>query len=329
MTIKTAFLVLCIALVATCVVTGDDEWFESHLDGPGASLESDLCQGLPVDIFSEGFSDGSNGAWSLSPHDVIEPEGGLPGGFLHAAHLDTFAPVARTQWQCSSMFTGNYRARRAVALGTDFKTFSVSRSAEARPVSLMLVSDADTPEDTSDDIAVYYVGPDNVPLPGGGWVSYQLTVPSRSSILPFPRSHIAGQPGWVAARADIFTPITDPDAVWNAVIEDVDQVMFWFIDPRHFALVQRWDVGMDNPFLATCRVPGVRQPQFGTARPSRTHRCFGRGAEIAGPPEMVLPRTPSRWIRADVRSRSQPARFHTCGRSPFGSGLPRAEPTRQ
>jgi hypothetical protein len=29
-------------------------------------------------------------------------------------------------------------------------------------------------------------------------------------------------------------------------------VIFWWHDPRYFAILQSWDIGMDNPSLITC-----------------------------------------------------------------------------
>lgn len=210
------------------------------------------CQ-TPVRLVSESFSGGSNeGAWSLSDRSVIKSSGGNPGAFLHDAHLDTFAPQAQTQWEDASLFIGKYREQRVVSLTASVRIVSASLTVEERPMSLMLVSEPGTPGDTSDDIFVYYVGPDNIPLPGAGWRPYQFEVPSHSLTLPFPHSMTEGQPGWVVTRGDIFTPAKDPDAAWNIVMEDVDQVIFWFHDPRYFAILQRWNVGLDNPSIFAC-----------------------------------------------------------------------------
>jgi hypothetical protein len=211
------------------------------------------CQSGPVAIFSETFSRGGNqGAWSLSGGGVIESRGGHPTAYLHDSYIDTFAPMAHTEWGGKSPFAGNFRARGVVGLAADFKIFSASLTAQERPMSLMLVSDAGTPREPSDDIFVFYVGPDNIPLPGKGWVPYQFDVPAHSLTLPFPHSQIEGEPGWVVTQGDVFTPAKDPDAAWNIVMEDVDQVIFWFHDPRYFAFIQSWNVGMDNPSILSC-----------------------------------------------------------------------------
>ena len=208
------------------------------------------CQPRPVPLYIETFSGGGNeGAWSLSGGSVIESVGGDPDAFLHDAYLDTFAPRARTRWGKVSLFTGQYREQRVVSLAASFQIVAVTQTVEERPMSLMLVSDPDTPDDETDDTYVFYVGPDNVPSPGAGWISYEFEVPAHSMTLPFPRSQTEGEPGWVAAHGDLFTPAPDPDAAWNTVMEDVDQVIFWFHDPRYFAILQGWNVGMDNPSI--------------------------------------------------------------------------------
>jgi hypothetical protein len=227
-------------------------------DPTRANAGNDECQKRFMTVFNETFSGGGNeGAWSLSTRGLIESDGGHPGAFLRDRDLVTFAPWGQTEWGVASLFTGDYRAQDVSALAADFRVFSATWSAEGRAMSLMLVSDAGTPQELSDDLFVYYVGADNIPLPGQGWVDYRFDVPSDSPGLPFPRSLVAGEPGWVAARGDVFTPAPDPDAAWNTVIQDVDQVIFWFHDPRFFAFIQDWDVGMDNPSITTCSETSV------------------------------------------------------------------------
>lgn len=208
--------------------------------------------------FAETFDGGSNeGAWTFgNEFDRILSTGGNPRAFLHNMLLDTFAPRARTTPGVESPFTGNYRERGVFRIGADFKTFSVQFSGEGRTLSFMLVNFNGTPEDPGDDIFVFFVGEKPIPLPDSnarrGWQSYDFHVPSDSLTVPFPRSQAEGEPGWVVAQGDLFTPPPDPDAAWNQVMQRVDQVIFWYQDPRLFAIFQLWNVGMDNPRVATC-----------------------------------------------------------------------------
>ncbi|HWN68414.1 MAG TPA: hypothetical protein VNM90_12315 [Haliangium sp.] len=215
------------------------------------------CSAPYIDIVKETFSDGSNqGNWGFGcPGDVFDDGGGNPGPFRRMTNLEVFAPMARNCGAQPSVFTGDYRKEKVFALSVDFKTFSASYTTDERPLTLVLVNHAGTPDDISDDLYVFYVGKENIPTEStsaGGWVRYQFSVPSDSPILPRPRSAAEGEPGWVATVGEVFVPAEDPDAVWNTVIQQVDEVVFWWHDPRYFAIFQMWDVGMDNPAIAMC-----------------------------------------------------------------------------
>lgn len=217
------------------------------------------CSESAVNTFVETFSDGSNeGNWGFAcSGDVTEDDGGNPGAFRRITGLEIFAPMPRTCDAETSVFTGNYRDQNVISLAADFRTFSVSTTTEERPLTLVLVNHSGTPEDITDDLYVFFVGKENIPAVsraagGVAWVRYHFDVPSASAVLPYPRSSSEGEPGWVATVGEVFAPAEDPDAVWNTVIEQVDEVIFWWHDPRYFAIFQMWDVGMDNAAIATC-----------------------------------------------------------------------------
>jgi hypothetical protein len=217
------------------------------------------CSPPYVKIVKETFSNGSNdGNWGFGcPGDVFADPGGNPGAFRRMTNLETFAPMARNCGAQPSAFTGDYRKEKVFSLAVDFKTLSASHTTDERPLTLVLINHAGTPDDISDDLFVFYVGRENIPAESGsggqgGWVRYEFAVPSESTILPRPRSAVEGEPGWVAAVGEVFAPAEDPDAVWNTVIQQVDEVIFWWHDPRYFAIFQMWDVGMDNAAIAMC-----------------------------------------------------------------------------
>jgi hypothetical protein len=193
--------------------------------------------------FTETFTGGSNtGGWLYGgPGETIEATGGNPGAYLHSPSLDTFAPQPRTSGP-DSVFTGDFRTRNITGIGIDLITIDVDFSAAGRPLTLMLVSDAGTPADPSDDWAVYLIGPANVPVPGEGWVSFSFPVPSQSPSLP---------PGWQTIALGPNSPPPD----WNDVITDVDQVRFFYGDPTNFFIFQMWDVGLDNVSITGDVVP--------------------------------------------------------------------------
>ena len=102
-------------------------------------------------------------------------------------------------------------------------------------MSIVLRDTKGTPEVNDDDYA-YFVGP-NVPLVGAGWNNYDFTIPSAdTTAVP-----TGWKGGWVG-DAENFRPGID----WNDVIQSVDRVEIWWIDPAFFAIFQGWDVGLDS-----------------------------------------------------------------------------------
>jgi len=196
------------------------------------------------DTFIETFTGGSNvGGWLYGgPGETIEAAGGNPGAFYHSPAIDTFAPQPRTSGP-DSVFTGDFRARNITGIGIDLITIAVDFSAAGRPLTLMLISDAGTAGDPSDDWAAYFMGPVNIPVPGQGWASFSFAVPSQSTSLPA---------GWQTLA---FGPNSPPQPDWNDVITDVDQVRFFYGDPTNFFIFQVWNVGMDNLTIVGDVVP--------------------------------------------------------------------------
>jgi len=195
------------------------------------------------DVFTETFDNGSNvGGWLYGgPGETIEPTGGNPGWFLHSPSIDTFAPQPRTSGP-DSVFTGDFKDRNVSVIGIDLITIDVDFSAAGRPLTLMLISEAGTPGNPNDDWAAYLIGPQNIPLPGEGWLSYSFDVPSQSPTLP---------PGW--QTIDLGPNPPPPD--WNALITNVDQVRFFYGDPTFVFIFQMWDVGLDNVTITADVVP--------------------------------------------------------------------------
>jgi hypothetical protein len=195
--------------------------------------------------FTETFTGGSNvGGWSFgSPNEMIEASGGNPGAYWHAPFVDSFAPQPRTALGLSSVFTGNYRANQVTSVGVDLITFAVDFSAAGRPLTVMLVSDNNTPANFNDDWAAHHIGPMNVPLPGQGWLSYNFDIPSQSMTLP---------PGWQFIQ---FGPNSPPSPNWNNVITAVDQLRFFYGDPTLFFIFQGWNLGLDNPRITMVPEP--------------------------------------------------------------------------
>jgi len=190
-----------------------------------------------ADSFIETFDGGSNvGGWTFGTgNEVIEPAGGNPGAYLHDSFVDTYAPQPRTTQP--SVFTGDFRGQSVRRLGIDLITLAVDFSADGRPLTLMLISDAGTPSDPDDDWAAYVIGPNNAPVPGQGWVSYSFDVPSQETSLPA---------GWATLALGSSSP---PSPDWNQLITDVARVQFFYGDPTFFFIFQVWNLGLDNPTI--------------------------------------------------------------------------------
>jgi len=197
--------------------------------------------------FVETFNNYSNvGAWSFfgdpdNQVEIIELTGGNPGAFMHAtcsglACLDTYAPWLRTKIDEPSIFTGNYRERKVSEVGVDIAIFGPEYVTTGdRPLSLMLRNDNGTPDNSSDDIVVYWLGRQGLPMPNGKFREYDISVPSQMPTLPKGWGVLSG---WGTG---------DDDADWNTVINDVSQLGFHFGDPEMYFMFQQWDIGVDNP----------------------------------------------------------------------------------
>jgi len=190
--------------------------------------------------FSENFEGGNNtGGWTFGNafFERVEPVGGNPGAYLRNEFLDTFAPSARTTLGVDSPFVGDYRARGVSVVEADLVLFYVDFAAQGRPLTVVLYSDAGTPDDSSDDCSVYRVGGKPGPQPNGQWNRYRFRVPSSSVTAP---------PRWAAQGCAGRTV----DEAWNLVITDVDQLRFFVGDPELFYVFQVWDIGLDNPSIS-------------------------------------------------------------------------------
>ncbi len=201
---------------------------------------------IPEITFVETFDNPKiEGNWSYfgDPHnrvEILEHDGGNPGGFLHAtcdglSCLDTYAPKLHNEVGDASIFTGDYRAKGVSRLGVDLATFGPDiLTWLGRPLSLMLRYDGGTPLDYSDDVQVFYKGNVNIPSPSGSFRQYKFKVPSQSTILP---------DGWKVMYG---YNTGDDDADWNTVIANVSMVTFFYGDPEYFFMFQQWELGVDN-----------------------------------------------------------------------------------
>ncbi|MFT4540694.1 MAG: hypothetical protein ACI841_002622 [Planctomycetota bacterium] len=190
----------------------------------------------------EGFEGGSNiGNWSWGTgNESFSPLNGHPGAFLQDLTLFSCCPTLSTGFGATSVYTGNYRAEGVVSVGADLIILDASLSVGSRPLSVILDNDNGTPFNFDDDFGAYFIGDKDIPdagVPGitsPGWATFDFVIPAAAASLP---------PGWQTFTASGFGA---SDAVWNAVIEDVDALQFFYGDPASIFLIISWDVGLDN-----------------------------------------------------------------------------------
>jgi len=193
--------------------------------------------------FTEGFAGGTNqGNWWYGPPGVtIEPIGGNPGEWLHDPNVSSVAPIARTT-TASVVFHGDYRDRGVLGISTDFITIA-KQFGDERPATLMLVDYNGTPSFAADDNVVYFLGTDVLPQPNQGWKTIGYAIPSSSPTLPI---------GWFKLQG-----AGNGDQVWNTVIQNVDQIRWFYGNPQGSLLFQQWDVGMDNVTMTANDLGGL------------------------------------------------------------------------
>lgn len=180
--------------------------------------------------FNESFDAGSNvGGWNFGVAMTNPQSGGNPGAWMNGS-VDTFAPQIRTSG--SSVFTGDWRAKGVNSVGIDVTTISTQFPA-SRELSLILTNFNGTPLNPNDDCIVYFLGTRRVPQAGGGWETFDFAVDSASTTMP---------QGWKT----LGTACVSPNGAWNSVLQNVDEVRFFFGNPENFFIFDIWNIGFDN-----------------------------------------------------------------------------------
>lgn len=194
--------------------------------------------------FVESFESGTNeGGWTFGTgHEFLATDIGNPGLCVFDASLISYAPRASTSFGVSSVFTGDWAARGVVRIGIDLATAWAEANMGARPITVILLNDNNTPYDLDDDWGAYLVSAQLAPQPGAvsagagalSWSSYEFDVPAREHQLP---------PGWGwLARSTI-----RPNGSWTRLMGNVSHVAFLYGDITKLYLVFGYQVALDNP----------------------------------------------------------------------------------
>jgi hypothetical protein len=198
----------------------------------------------------DGFEGGANkGGWTfnVTNPDVLEPAGGNPNAWLHNDLVISFAPILTTQFGLVSEFVGDYRAANVTMISIDARTNTCSLGCEGRNFALLLRDTKGTSDPEDDDYTYRVDDAVLIPAPGAGWVHYDFPIPSQTND-PVP----AGWTGGWAGDLENFRPGVD----FADVISNVDRVEFWWLHPAFVALLQDWDIGVDNVALVAAGTPG-------------------------------------------------------------------------
>ena len=187
----------------------------------------------------------NNGGWWWGPTwgDVVETEGGNPGGYLGNAYQDTYYPILKSEWD-ESGFTGNLT--EAVNISGDFQTFSSSNPWIGDfYFTVLFRNHMGTPNDFEDDVFVY-IDPYNYDCPdiGEGWKHYEFD-------LPFDFEGALGElpAGWVGGSYATGNATFPSDITFQEVVSNIGRVEFWFNHPDWAAIFATFNTGADNIVL--------------------------------------------------------------------------------
>lgn len=230
-------------------------------------------------LVDDTFEVGSNlDAWIAwdAQYCAVESTGGHPAQQLTLDNLS--GPTAcqfvevRASGAAPFAHSGDWRAADVRQAAIDL---NVRRGRYGGELRIVLVSDPSTPSDPSDDCTLSLVHPD--PSPGGiGWTRYSFSIPASEPIAP---------PGWVAGGACASTPV---DQVWNAVLQDVDEMRF-VLDtiPGASCVATRWDLGIDNVSVRTGALGSVYCLSRANSTGGRA-RLTGIGSRVAANEDVTL-----------------------------------------
>ena len=197
----------------------------SGMSGAGAAvLIDDFEQGNP-----------HNWTFGVTNPDRILPQGGKPGSYLYNDYVVSCAPRATARPPAGTPLSAALRSGMITRIAVDAITHwtSVRRGGA---FALLLRATQGTPQTDDDDFAFTLSGRP-VPAVGEGWVNFSFNVPSASmetTPVGWTGGHFANMQRWRDGMN------------WPRLLRKVDQIEFWWIDPRLYGLVHDSEVGIDT-----------------------------------------------------------------------------------
>ncbi len=158
----------------------------------------------------------------------------------------TSTPVVRTAGHTEMPGNGDFRAAGVTAIEVDARTTRSEPAGCGLPFTIVLRSNAGTPNDPADDNFAYlwddYSGLLIAPCSAEGWLKFRFEIPSEDT---------ASLPnGWTGGHAA--DPMTfRPGVNWNDVITSVDRIELWWGAPPIDDPPRAWVVAVDNIVIKT------------------------------------------------------------------------------
>ena len=153
----------------------------------------------------------------------------------------TTTPIVQTKPSTDLPGSGDFRAAGVTAVEVDARTSRSEPAGCGLPFTLVLRSNAGTPNDPADDDFAYlwddYSGLLIAPCSAEGWLKFRFEIPSKDTAsLPT---------GWTGGHAA--NPMTfRPGVNWNDVITSVDRIELWWGAPPIEDPPRAWVVAVDE-----------------------------------------------------------------------------------
>lgn len=156
------------------------------------------------------------------------------GNHYLRASVDTFGVTLSTKTDGSNRLAGNKNYRTEGVVGFELTTAGTADFNTIRDMSISIVNDNGTPNDSSDDFGFYHVT--------GQMMNFNGNI--RTYRYPMP-SQVTGRTpdGWVPWALG---PNSPPEFTWDQVVTDVDRLNFHYFNPDYFYIFQFHYLGVDN-----------------------------------------------------------------------------------